>query len=327
MSATTLSVKRHNHRIHPCDPQRKTALLLHLLSVHAGLRTLVVIAENAEALRTLVTEANVTVAEDASLPDAAEAPYDLLISYDLPAEAADYLARLSYTKCYALLLLEPEAQQRLYPVERLLGRTMMQETIKGFEPGADSVAAGEKQRAGHAPSGHKSEARRDNNRARSGQRGAGSPKTKRPSDRADAPQTDAPSSADKWNKKKQPPSRYLGKDENGKPRFSGKTRERNHAFDGTPKTEEQRNPKQRSGGKPGAAGGPKRYEKPAADAPAKAGTAKGGKPYGAPKAKGKAYGGAAGKAHPAKGAAKKTVSKRPPRKIPLKSLQPPKEQE
>ena len=36
-------------------------------------------------------------------------------------------------------------------------------------------------------------------------------------------------------KKKKAPNKFLGKDENGKAIFSGKSGERNHRYDGTPK--------------------------------------------------------------------------------------------
>ncbi|MEO1954850.1 MAG: hypothetical protein ABGW74_09105 [Campylobacterales bacterium] len=47
------------------------------------------------------------------------------------------------------------------------------------------------------------------------------------SDRSETP--------DKWKKKKKAPNKYLGKDENGKAIFSGKSGERNHRYDGTPR--------------------------------------------------------------------------------------------
>jgi len=45
---------------------------------------------------------------------------------------------------------------------------------------------------------------------------------------------------DKWAKKDKEVSKYIGKDENGKAIFSNKTRERNHRYDGTPKTEAEK---------------------------------------------------------------------------------------
>jgi hypothetical protein len=42
-------------------------------------------------------------------------------------------------------------------------------------------------------------------------------------------------SSDKWEKKKKAPNKFLGKDENGKAIFSGKSGERNHRYDGTPR--------------------------------------------------------------------------------------------
>ncbi|MDF1877847.1 hypothetical protein JHD47_08475, partial [Sulfurimonas sp. SAG-AH-194-L11] len=38
-----------------------------------------------------------------------------------------------------------------------------------------------------------------------------------------------------WAKKKKEENKYLGDDENGKARFSGKSGDRNHAHDGTPR--------------------------------------------------------------------------------------------
>ena len=40
-------------------------------------------------------------------------------------------------------------------------------------------------------------------------------------------------SAGKWDKKKKEPNKFLGKDENGKAIFSGKSGDRNHKFDGS----------------------------------------------------------------------------------------------
>ena len=42
-------------------------------------------------------------------------------------------------------------------------------------------------------------------------------------------------SAGKWDKKKKEPNKFLGYDDNGKAKFSGKSGERNHRHDGTPR--------------------------------------------------------------------------------------------
>jgi len=39
----------------------------------------------------------------------------------------------------------------------------------------------------------------------------------------------------KWDKKKKSPNKFLGKDKDGKAIFSGKSGERNHRYDGTPR--------------------------------------------------------------------------------------------
>jgi hypothetical protein len=43
------------------------------------------------------------------------------------------------------------------------------------------------------------------------------------------------SSDERWAKKKKEPNKFLGKDENGKAIFSGKSGDRNHRHDGTPR--------------------------------------------------------------------------------------------
>jgi ATP-dependent RNA helicase RhlE len=133
MSSTTLSVKRQNHRVHPCAPERKAELLNVLLARHAGEKVLIVTAGEPQTLQEFAGE-TVTVTGDRQLENLSKETYDLLVSYDLPANAADYLVRLALVKTSAAILLDPAEQSRLYPIETLLGRTLMQETIAGFEP-------------------------------------------------------------------------------------------------------------------------------------------------------------------------------------------------
>jgi ATP-dependent RNA helicase RhlE len=138
MSSTTLSVKRQNHRVHPCAPERKPELLNVLLARHAGEKVLIVTAGEPQTLQEFAGE-TVTVTDDRQLEALPQEPYDLLVSYDLPANAADYLMRLARVKTSAAILLDPAEQSRLYPIETLLGRTLMQETIAGFEPETPAV--------------------------------------------------------------------------------------------------------------------------------------------------------------------------------------------
>jgi hypothetical protein len=144
MSSATVSVKRQNHRVHPCPAQRKPELLTLLLERNKESTILIVTANDPEPIQKAVSGDNVTVVSDAALADTHDLRCDLLISYDLPATAAAYMARLAHAKTHALILLDPKEQERLYPVETLLGRSLMQETISGFEPETAAASHQEK---------------------------------------------------------------------------------------------------------------------------------------------------------------------------------------
>jgi hypothetical protein len=144
MSSATVSVKRQNHRVHPCPAQRKPELLNLLLERNSGSTILIVTADDPEPIQKAVSGETVTVVSDGALADIPELRCDLLISYDLPATAAVYAARLSHAKTDALILLDPKEQELLYPVETLLGRSLMQETISGFETSPVTASQQEK---------------------------------------------------------------------------------------------------------------------------------------------------------------------------------------
>lgn len=127
------SIKRHNHRIHPCAPERKAELLKHLLTCNETQSILVVSKEDSKEVQAVVDDKNIIVSDDASLADFPELKRDLLISYDLPATPEAYNARLSHANTHALILLDPKDQIHLYPIETALGRTLMQEVVSGFE--------------------------------------------------------------------------------------------------------------------------------------------------------------------------------------------------
>jgi superfamily II DNA/RNA helicase len=127
------SIKRHKHRIHPCLTERKAELLKHLLTCNDTSSILVVTSQNLEDVQKIVNDKDIIVTDDANLADFPELSRDMLISYDLPQNAEDYLARISHATTHALILLDSTDQNSLYPIETLLGRTLMQEVIKGFE--------------------------------------------------------------------------------------------------------------------------------------------------------------------------------------------------
>lgn len=200
MSSTTPTLKRHNHRVHPCQAEKKDELLKLLLQKNAQKNILVVTSGDKEKMLNLD---NVTIVSDEELLNSPELKAELIISYDLPEKAILYMARIARSSAYALILLDPSEEKLLYPIETLIGRTIMQEPIEGFGPKIEVKAEVEKKE-------HKQ--KRDDK-----------PRSKKP-----------------FNKDKKSSNKFLGKDENGKAIFSGKSGERNHRYDGKPKESAQK---------------------------------------------------------------------------------------
>jgi hypothetical protein len=46
MSVDTIIIKRHNHRVHPCDRSQKLALLKHLIDLNADKEILILAAQD-----------------------------------------------------------------------------------------------------------------------------------------------------------------------------------------------------------------------------------------------------------------------------------------
>ncbi len=145
--SSTITVKRHNHRIHPCDTERKAQLLEFLITQNADKSILIVTANDTDAVQSMVSGENISVVSDAALADDSALTAELVISYDLPAVAADYQTRLQRAKTHALTLLDANDQKLLYPIETLLGRTIMQELLEAFKPAGVIAAEKEAERA------------------------------------------------------------------------------------------------------------------------------------------------------------------------------------
>lgn len=126
------SIKRHNHRIHPCESSRKQDLLKHLTSLYADKSILIVSSDNTGT--TEIKDKNITLTNDAELAKMDKREWDVLINFDIPKIAEDYLVRLSYAKEMALILVDEKEQVLLYAIEKLLGKNIKQELVKGFEP-------------------------------------------------------------------------------------------------------------------------------------------------------------------------------------------------
>jgi len=133
MSLSTRSVKRQNHRVHPCSLKQKSLLLKSLLEKYKDFSLLIVKSDSTEELADITNE-NVTILSDKELADSTDLQCDILISYNLPENEEDYMVRLSRAKSEALILLDPNEQKQLHSIERLIGRSLIQEIISGFEP-------------------------------------------------------------------------------------------------------------------------------------------------------------------------------------------------
>lgn len=256
MSTQTPIIKRHNHAAYRCLSTQKASLLTHLLDEHKDKRIAVIGAPKEYRL------SGVTYIED---EDLATAPrVDLIISYTLPATPELYMARLNHTDLLAFVLLDESDNSLLYEIERQLGKAIRQEQLEGFgseqkkkEPMRDNY--GEKPHKDKKSFASKrdfdddsSEESRREYKPRDNERGDKKPWEKRDGERGDRkpfekrdgefkksypPRDREFRDGDKkpWENKPKRDSKYIGKDENGKPMFSGKSGERNHRFDGKPK--------------------------------------------------------------------------------------------
>ncbi len=212
MSAKQITIKHNKHYVHPCPIEKKLSLLNLLISKYSDMEILVVRANSLDVIKEAVTADNVTILSDDELKDSTKS-YELLISYDLPATPALYINRLFCATEMALILLDAKEQKKLYPIETVLKRVIKQEIIEGFEYEED-------QKLKVAPT----KPTREYEFKKEYEEKPESDKKPRRDDKTD-----------KWEKKDKAPNKFLGKDENGKGIFSGKSGDRNHRYDGTPR--------------------------------------------------------------------------------------------
>lgn len=199
------AILRKNHRIHPCDTTKKMDLLTHLVAQYPDKKILVI---STTSLGKLELSKNITIIRDNDLDSSNKNRFDILISYDLPEKAITYMTRLAQAREMAFILLGNDDQKYLYGIETLLGRTIIQETIAGFEPSFGIEV--------EAQSKAEAKARRA------------------------IRQEEEALKKDKWAKKEKDKPKFLGKDANGKAIFDKKTRDRNHYIDGTPRTDDEK---------------------------------------------------------------------------------------
>lgn len=223
---TQSSIKRQNHRLHPCPKEQKSALLTHLITMYPN-HSILIITKDESTEIPVSKSTGITVLTDAQLSETPEQKAEILISYDLPEKALTYIARLSRATKAALVIADAYDEKLLYNIETLLGRTIIQEVIEGFVP--DFGLSEEKKIKAEK------EAKKEFYR----------------NQKAEGKKSKAPYNKSKENQdKRSSKPKFLGKDENGKAIFDGKTRERNHFHDGTPRTDEEKRNRTKFGSKP-----------------------------------------------------------------------------
>lgn len=261
MSSNSITIKPNNHRIYQCPNDKKIELVNKIISENEKMDIVVACSCDVTAIREAIENKKVTVIEDRDLVKSKDLNCEMLISYDMPIKAIVYMARVAKATEKAILLLDVSEQKGLHDIEMLLGRAIKQDVIEGFAyPVQEKKPESDRPMRKMTPTQIKEEAKKRYDE-----------KTKEPKEKAYKPKRDygdkvngkaregalgyedkksyskdgqkkdfkkdfnKSDSAGKWDKKKKEPNKFLGKDENGKAIFSGKSGDRNHRHDGSPK--------------------------------------------------------------------------------------------
>lgn len=255
MPSDSITIKHNNHRILPCPEDKKSELTNLLISQNINSDIIVVCTEDTNTLKESLENKAVRVMDDKEFISSKDLTCEMLISYDVPQKAIIYMARVAKVTQNAILLVAQDEQKMLYPIETILGRVIKQDIIKGFEYSIKEIVkpiykgktlskdeikevakkryldeTREKKSDGNFDkppkkeyfSENKKEFKKDNFKKKEDKK----PFEKKPFDKSG-----------KFDKDKKKSNKFLGKDENGKALFSGKSGERNHRYDGTPKDE------------------------------------------------------------------------------------------
>jgi hypothetical protein len=266
LPTSALTIKPANHRVLPVTQEKKIELLKLLVVENDKLSIFIFTNTMKSELSQEITQANVTILQDDELQDGMQADY--VISLEIPEVSQTYFKRVACAKQKASLLLNKKEQNALYQIETLLQRVLKQEIIEGFgypekpkpAPKQDEAPrkSFEKKSYDKKSSWDKSDKpKRDFkssdekkpwDKSDKPKRDFKSSDEKKPWDKSDKPKRDFKSSDEKksWDKSDKPKfdgkkkefskkkdNKFLGKDENGKALFSGKSGERNHRYDGS----------------------------------------------------------------------------------------------
>jgi len=226
MPSSSITIKPNNHRILQCPNEKKIALVNKLIRDNSDLNILVVCANDAKELADALENKDIKVVQDRELVKDKELKCEFLISYDMPIKAIVYMARVARASQKAVMLLDKSEQKELHFIETLLGRAIKQESVEGFEYATLAKPVEDTRAKKRLTKVEITEIARKRHEDATVEKVS---KLKREFKKSD----DAPKG--KWEKKKKQPNKFLGKDENGKAIFSGKSGERNHRYDGTPR--------------------------------------------------------------------------------------------
>lgn len=234
MSSNSITIKPNNHRVYQCPSEKKIELLQKVISENEKTDILIVCSREPQSIIDALDNKNVKVIEDREMIKQPELKCEMLISYDLPIKAIVYMARVVKATANAILMLDESEQKELYHTEMLLGRAIKQEVIEGFK-----YAVVEK-----TPESERAPRKMTKDQIKEVAKKRYDEKTQEPKEKKEyKPKRDyddkvngkARESALEYKKKKEE-NKFLGYDDNGKAKFSGKSGERNHRYDGTPKS-------------------------------------------------------------------------------------------
>lgn len=215
----TLKIKQNNHCVYPCTQAQKIELIQKTIEENKGLNIVIACSKDATTIKNALQNESVTVVEDKEFV-MSDKEYDMLISYDMPIKALIYPARVAKVTKKAVLLVEESDQSMLHSIEMLLGRSIRQDVIEGF---------GHVQEEKVTPSYPK---KLSKEKIKEVAKQRYESQVKPPEEKEERKSSPTP---EQWQKKKKAPNKFLGYDDNGKAKFSGKSGERNHRFDGKPK--------------------------------------------------------------------------------------------
>lgn len=238
MSKQNISIKPNNHRVHPCPTERKLALVSEIISRNSNKKIFIVSTDSKNMLEENIVADNVSILSDKELITNKELTCEFLISYDLPDAAIIYLARVAKATVMAVVLLDADEQKKLYPIETLLGRNLKHEVIDGYEPQVVKKEQTDKftpRKMSKEKIKEIAKKRYDEKTGNQEEKSYDKPKREFKKEFKNSDRPNKSETPDKWKKQKKAPNKFLGKDENGKAIFSGKSGDRNHRYDGTPR--------------------------------------------------------------------------------------------